>query len=535
MARKLKLTWQPGSNGREGRWKKKYKAKVYYFAGGRGKSDRTTYNSALSEWEKLKVLIDTNAPKRHQADYERAIEEWESVLDWSRKHNEGVMAEKAITKLKALRKALSDTKPIAVKVEDKFESQFELSIRNPSWNKVQEEIGNTILKLSKEKSSYQESPGYDEYIAACKKFRQGITGKLNTSTKQVIIDPSEYEFDIPNPLKIEQRIWRDRLEVDRTVAIPKDKTIRAFVETFIQNKQNESTASKNSVGRIRIYQNDLMQFLDWLGHGMPVEAINAKTLMDYRSVLLNKVNANELAPATAKGKIGSVKTFVRWLWQIEAIPNLPRIMDAKSSYLSISVPHTPVIIFTKEEISTLLKEASTRTKLYMYLMLNCGMTQKDIADLDHSEIDLDAGCIIRKRSKTRKQMNVPCVNYKLWGQTLDLLKLEQCSSQTGRVLLNKSGGSLWTEEAASSGGYIKKDNIKSAFDRLRKKVSINKPLKSLKKTSASLLRNKSKYATLDSLFLGHAPQTIAQKHYTQAPQELFDEAILWLATEYGVE
>ena len=41
--------------------------------------------------------------------------------------------------------------------------------------------------------------------------------------------------------------------------------------------------------------------------------------------------------------------------------------------------------FEKKEITKLLEEASERTKLYILLMLNCGMTQKVIADLDMSE------------------------------------------------------------------------------------------------------------------------------------------------------
>ena len=36
MARTFKLTWQAGTAGRGGRWRKKYKGQAYYFDGGRG-------------------------------------------------------------------------------------------------------------------------------------------------------------------------------------------------------------------------------------------------------------------------------------------------------------------------------------------------------------------------------------------------------------------------------------------------------------------------------------------------------------------
>jgi hypothetical protein len=70
---------------------------------------------------------------------------------------------------------------------------------------------------------------------------------------------------------------------------------------------------------------------------------------------------------------------------------------------------------------------------------------------------------------------------------------------------------------------------------LRGKSKINRPLKSRKNTSATLIRGSDKFASLESLFLGHAGGTLAHRHYAKAPQELLDQAIDWLATEYGIE
>jgi hypothetical protein len=36
------------------------------------------------------------------------------------------------------------------------------------------------------------------------------------------------------------------------------------------------------------------------------------------------------------------------------------------------------------------------------------------------------------------------------------------------------------------------------------------------------------------LFLDHAPQTVAEIHYTTIPQDLLNEAIAWLGRELGV-
>ena len=90
---------------------------------------------------------------------------------------------------------------------------------------------------------------------------------------------------------------------------------------------------------------------------------------------------------------------------------------------------------------------------------------------------------------------------------------------------------LLTEELEASGAYRKTDNVKNAFDRLRKKLKLKKSLKSLKKTSATLIRGNERFQGLEGLFLGHAPQSMADKHCAQVPQALLDEALRWLGTQ----
>lgn len=84
----------------------------------------------------------------------------------------------------------------------------------------------------------------------------------------------------------------------------------------------------------------------------------------------------------------------------------------------------------------MLQAAVDRTKLYILLMLNCGMTQKDISDLRVEEVDWQEGRIIRKRSKTSKHENVPTVSYLLWQETFRLLRQERNPESKGLVLLN---------------------------------------------------------------------------------------------------
>lgn len=115
--------------------------------------------------------------------------------------------------------------------------------------------------------------------------------------------------------------------------------------------------------------------------------------------------------------------------------------SAQSSRDSIQViKNTPTmgraVTLDDQEIRRMLKESTGRTKLSICLILNCGMTQKDVADIRKSEVDFDAGRIIRKRSKTEKFKSVPTVNYLLWPETLRLMKQFADRGDGDLVLLN---------------------------------------------------------------------------------------------------
>ncbi|MBC8875654.1 MAG: tyrosine-type recombinase/integrase [Planctomycetes bacterium] len=531
MPRKFKLTWQPGSGNRPGRWKKKYKGKSYYFSAGRGKSDRDAYEAAWAAWEKKKLRIDAALPKPHQAEYERAIREWESVLTWCRKHpGEEQMADTALAKLQRLRNRFAASKPKPITREDTFEGQFDRA----DWPPGLTEAIEALDREPEPPDWVQQLPGYEKYMAATREFMENAEGSVPGFSQ--VIDPREFAF-LQGPFNLLQdrfRIWQDRLDVMHRSAESEDQMVRTYSEQFLEEKTAAVAAGELSAGRNYLLRLHVTHFRDWIGSETNVVDINGKHLNGYRVALLADVDAKKWTRTTASDRLKSVKSFIRWLWQIEAIPTLPRIMDGKSKALTISENSPTVVVYTKQEIATLLQEAIDRTKLHILLMLNCGMTQKDISDLDLAEVDWEAGRITRRRSKTRGFDNVPLVSYRLWPETLRLLRQARSNKRSGRVLLNERGRPLCYEEAGDNGKLKKIDSVRSAYHRLRQKTGINKPLKSLKKTSASLLRNSQKYASLEDLFLGHAPRRMSDKHYTLAPQTLFDEAIAWLGTEFEV-
>lgn len=137
--------------------------------------------------------------------------------------------------------------------------------------------------------------------------------------------------------------------------------------------------------------------------------------------------------------------------------------------------------------------------------------------------------------RPEQRLSVPTVNYLLWPEPRRLLKEFIDTGDGELALLNSNGDPLWVDHIDEDGKYSKSDNIKNAFARLTRKLEIRKPLKSLKKTLSSKLRDSERFNGLEDLCLGHAPQKMSDRHYTSAPQTLFDTAVCWLAEQYGFQ
>lgn len=336
----------------------------------------------------------------------------------------------------------------------------------------------------------------------------------------------------------EHIVWSERLGGlmayrQWTGATEHAKTIDANIDEYIGVKKSGSQSGQLTEGWVNVLEHRLTYFRNFAGQ-LAITAINGKLLDSFRQDLLGKVEKKEIALATAGGILTITKTFIRWLWEIEALENMPRNIGK----LTIETPAVVIRTMPADEIKLLLAGAIGRTKLFLMLMLNCGMTQKDIADLKPREIDLTAGRISRKRSKTATNENVPKVTYKLWSETLTLLR--QFTHKTGKtatsVFVNENGESLRRRGYREDGKARNIDNVRSAIYRLCKRLKREMfPPKLLRKTGATMLGGHDVYGRYAQYYLGHAPRSVADKHYVKPSQEQFDSAITWLGEQYGIK
>jgi integrase len=304
----------------------------------------------------------------------------------------------------------------------------------------------------------------------------------------------------------------------------------------------------------------LYHFRDFLGSGTSLEKVNEQSLHNFFLHCLGKVEAGrqpkpredrpkekgrkkdgENLPKKkdgveakdrwsadyAKKVFGVARAFVRFLWESRLI-DLPRNIDSKAFRFGAGAK--AVKTWTVDEFRAVLGKATGQMRLHLLLMANCGMLQTDISELRDDEVDWREGRIIRKRSKTGDSEDVPTVGYKLWEQTFELLKQYRSG---GEVVLLTESGRRWVNKRMVDGRLVKADNIASCYVWLKKRAKFGKPLKLIRKTSASLIEGHPEYGRYKSHFLGHSPRTVADRHYAAPSTELFDRIVDWLGQQYG--
>jgi len=489
MARKYELTWDKHKK----RWKKFYKGRQYYLGSGESKTDQAAYQLALDAWRKKKTELDTDRQrtKPRRKDYEAAIKTRQDLATWCRQNGEGEKArifQAEADKLLSRFNKLDEPPALAADEADPLSS-----------------VVNQILHDAGFFSTNEDDP----------RERQ----KAQLLNERFAFPEQSY------PPVIEARlVWQDRL--DRLKTVQPEKTIGAAIDSFLKRQEAKAKSGEVSAGYYAVLHAHLGRFQNWAGHHYPLESIGPKTLLDFHTTLLTLIEEGTISRKYGNDTMKTVRAFVRWCWTLE-LCGLPRNIDSKD--LGFNVGPQRIRIFSKEELASLLSTKYERTRLFVLLALNTGMTQQDIADLRQEEVDWSEGRITRKRSKTKGHDNVPTVSYPLWPQTFKLLRKYR-SDDPGLALLNKDGRPLKRETI--EGKYNKKDNIGNSYRRVAEKLSISKPFKLIRKTGASKLEEHEVYRGFVRLYLGHAPQTVAERHYAIPSSGLFDKAILWLGEQF---
>jgi hypothetical protein len=324
------------------------------------------------------------------------------------------------------------------------------------------------------------------------------------------------------------QLWNDRMKRSGRVEI--GKTIGDAAKKYISGKQDESRSGTRSADGADNIRRWLQKFVAFAGELTAIDQINFDLWERWQRAC--KAKSKTMQTEEGAKDYGTSKAFLKWLWKQDLVTP-PKNVDDKMSFTRWEAQ---IETYSNADIKKTVELATGQLKLHLLLMLNCGMTQKDISDLLKTQVDLQKGVIKRKRSKTKDNTKTPLVSYQLWASTLAELKTH-ISKHPTLALTTKSDQAWCRKETTESGKIKKADNVATLWKNLKDTnptAEFLKTLKAFKKSSASLLRNNPRFAEFHEYFLGHSEKTIAGRNYAKLDQTTFTTAIKWLGEQYGV-
>lgn len=331
-------------------------------------------------------------------------------------------------------------------------------------------------------------------------------------------------------------------QIDNTInglfgTVEASRQVGEQVESWLSVLRASVQAGNFKPGRFASYKTHIGKFRNWLGNDTAIDALTSAKVEEFWAYLAGQVSEKKAAPAYARLSLMTATQFIEHLADKGLIPLPGNLRNRRFRFADAP---KEVITFTDDEVKALLAEAasySERTLLYILLALNCGMYQADISDIGADEVDWQAGTITRRRSK-RRAKGGPKTRYKLWPETLALLKKYRATATVlnwngqPRVLLTDRGGVL-SEERLEGNSTARKDTIAEAFKRVRNRVGIEgKTLKNLRKTASTALCRHPQYKFYHKYFLAQSPKDVADRHYIIPNDTEFFAALDWLREQW---
>lgn len=331
--------------------------------------------------------------------------------------------------------------------------------------------------------------------------------------------------------------------LDNEPNTPASETIRGVMDAHIDTLKQKHAAGERGGKSLRSRSWKFESLCKWTPPGerhtigeLPAERLDSQLISLLHSFLMKQISTDTWSPTYAAGHLAAMKTLVRWAYENEHIDKLPR--NISSRHLTISKPEPVVKTMTPKHIHALLANAAPRTRAFILLGLNTGATAQDISELKHQELDLKAGTITRRRSKSQRARTAcPTVTWPLWKETIKAIRDTMTPGGTD-VFTGQQGRPLVVETVRKDGRVQKTDSIRQAFDRTRRKLEASHPdipsFKTLRATAANTLRQSDQFSDITDLFLGHAAASVLDRHYATQRNAKLAEAVAWLGDHFKV-
>lgn len=261
---KIKLTWQADAKRRAGgRWRKKYKGAVFFFADIAGKSDREGYKRAVEAFKQFRAEIDLKREqnKPHQDDYQQAIGLRQEMLTWLATEQ--------------------DPDPIRTRLLEEVKL-LEAEFAKPKPRPITE----TGILLDPIHRSVMPMEDMMSWLERLESLRQ------------------------------HQRWTRSQASAN---------TLDGHIGEYIALQKKRAESKQIKIRTYKAYQERTEYFRNWLRDDSRNE-ITARVVTAYHSHLLDLIAKGDMAEQYGASLFSQARTVIRWLWRHGAC-ELPNNLD----------------------------------------------------------------------------------------------------------------------------------------------------------------------------------------------------------------
>lgn len=300
---------------------------------------------------------------------------------------------------------------------------------------------------------------------------------------------------------------------------PTAKTLRQRFLEWIKGTELRGKIDPARLIAAKDHKRRVEPFIRWT-EANNVADIDGQTLEAYFGHLLELPTA----PATKRAVWNNVAQFVQYCTE----QGTARPANFRSSRFKIKLGRKKPETWTVAQVRAALDAADERLRLYLFLMVQCGMYQADLTNLLKEEIDLDAGTLTYGRRKNEKHDDQIRPTYQLWPETLDLLRRHLSDHPT--LALTTERGTPLTQTVPT-----RYDTIHQRYLRLCGKLgwTARPELSDLRKTAANILDHKCGVAAR-KYYLARSPKGVDEQFYIVPRPGEFAAHLLTLRKELGI-
>jgi integrase len=233
-------------------------------------------------------------------------------------------------------------------------------------------------------------------------------------------------------------------------------TVKDMTNAFLTAQNDRVEQGGLKLRSYRELKPVLEDFARSVGITARVADLAAADFTRYRASLLKKKNGDDrLGSHSVKRHTTIVRTCFRWAFEEDLIEKLPKYGSDFGQVRGLGISATKPLMFTPDEIRTMVNAATAPLRAMILLGINCGFGNTDVGTLPIAAVDLDAGFIAFPRTKTGISRRCP-----LWPETIDAIReslavrRRPIEPEDADVLFVTRGGRPFTGNTA-----IKKDGL----------------------------------------------------------------------------